>query len=200
MRTAPLSTLPLETGALSLRLPVDGDAAQITRFLQDYEIVKMLGRVPWPYGEADARWWINNAHEQAVIGQEYVLVIIHADHGLIGSCGLQKTPSPDDLSVWELGYWIGRSHWRQGLVSLAARAILDWGRDVIGATGFVSGHIEGNEASGHVLRKLGFEEVGTIEHYARGRDRIVRARRFVKNTPAQLALAFENQNPRPNTD
>ncbi|MEL7201409.1 MAG: GNAT family N-acetyltransferase [Pseudomonadota bacterium] len=190
MTAQPPMPIAIETGALTLRLPTIEDADRITALLQEKDIVRMLGRVPWPYSRADAVWWIENAARQANAGEEYPLVIIHNEHGLIGSCGLQKVECSDDLCVWELGYWIGKPYWRQGFVSRAANAILDWGRTALGATGFVSGHIEDNTVSGHVLRTLGFESVGTIEHYARGRDATVHAKRYVLSAPQAVAMAF----------
>ena len=181
---------PIRSNRLNLRLPSLDDAERITELLKDWEMVRMLGRVPWPYTLSDAQSWINNARELANAGSEYPMVIIHHEHGLVGSCGLQNVEAPTPLSLWELGYWIGKPYWGNGYVTEAARTLLDWGENTLNATGYMSGHIEDNHVSGHVLRKLNFEEVGTIEHYVRGRDCIIRAHRFVRNSPAEIALAF----------
>lgn len=183
--------LNISTERLELRQPQAIDAPRITELLQEKDVVLMLGRVPWPYQNEDAHWWIDNAHAVASAGTEYPFVITHPDHGLIGSCGVQRLKTSEELNIWEIGYWLGKPYWGQGFITEAASALLGWAEQTLDARGFVSGHISDNLVSGRVLIKLGFSKVGKITHYARGRDCDVRAIRYTRNAPKKLAMQFD---------
>jgi RimJ/RimL family protein N-acetyltransferase len=59
----------------------------------------------------------------------------------------------------EIGYWLARDRWGRGYATEAGRAVVDWyfGR---GARVLTSGYFDGNQRSGGVLAKLGFQAAG----------------------------------------
>ncbi|MEL7481078.1 MAG: GNAT family N-acetyltransferase [Pseudomonadota bacterium] len=175
----------IKTDRLILRRPVAADTAAIAVFMQEKSLPWNLGRAPWPYEESDAAEWLALTVKQWSEGAEYPYMITLADtEMLIGSCGLTRITD----CIFELGYWIGKPHWGHGYVTEASAALLAWARTSLGATGFISGHIEDNSASGRVLEKLGFSRVGTAQMYARGRGGEVTAVRYALDAPAKLAL------------
>ena len=177
--------ISFETERLSARPPALEDAEAIYGLFQDKDIAWNLARAPWPYALEDAHGWIGAAADAASDGKEYAFVLHHKEHGLIGAAGIVQIK--DD--IWEIGYWIGKPFWGQGFVSEGARGLLDWAKRELGVTRFVSGHIEDNEASGAVLRKLGFEAVGTHRMYVRARDQEITGVRYVYGgAPASVAL------------
>lgn len=188
-------SIAFETERLSARRPVMSDAPDITRMMQEKDIPLMLGRAPWPYALADAEGWIDGLHAGARDGTEYGFLLLHKDHGLIGSTGM--THVSDD--IWEIGYWIGKPFWGQGFVTEGARGLMDWASVKHNVTRYVSGHIFDNPASGHVLTKLGFTPVGEVTMYTRGRNCDVRAVRYVRGAPAEIALAAAAHFKRPET-
>jgi RimJ/RimL family protein N-acetyltransferase len=57
----------------------------------------------------------------------------------------------------ELGYHIRSQHWSNGYATEAARAVVTYAFEVLGVTGLFAGHNPQNEASRHILAKLGFQ-------------------------------------------
>ena len=146
----------LETERLLLRRPDDGDVDGIIAKAGDWEVARRLGRVPHPYGASDARFFLDT-----IVVNEWVWAVTWKANGeFIGTVGL--TPDPHKRSA-ELGYWIARSHWGIGIATEAARAVVDHGFQVLGFDFLTSGHFVDNPASGRVLGKLGFVEIGRAE-------------------------------------
>lgn len=173
-----------ETARLSACPPRTEDALRVTEFMQDKDLPWMLARAPWPYALKDAEGWIAATEQSRMARTEYAFVLHHDDHGLIGSTGMMHVQ--DD--IWEIGYWIGKPYWGAGFVTEAARGLMQWAEAEHGITRLVSGHIADNIASGRVLIKLGFEPIGEISMYVKGRDCEVPAMRYVRGAPAETAL------------
>jgi [ribosomal protein S5]-alanine N-acetyltransferase len=58
--------------------------------------------------------------------------------------------------IHELGFHLRSKFWGQGLALEAARAVIDFAFEKIGAKGLSAGHHPGNANSKKVLEKLGF--------------------------------------------
>jgi RimJ/RimL family protein N-acetyltransferase len=157
MRNQSIAGQPvLETERLLLRRPDDGDIDAIIAIAGDWEVARRLGRVPHPYGASDARFFLDT-----IVANEWVWAITWKATGeFIGTVGL--TPNPRERSA-ELGYYVARSRWGIGIVTEAARAVVDHGFHGLGLEFLTSGHFTDNPASGRVLGKLGFVEVGRAE-------------------------------------
>jgi RimJ/RimL family protein N-acetyltransferase len=79
----------------------------------------MLGRMPHPYGEAEARSFVATSKLAGLGGVVYALTL--ADNGaLVGCAGLTRNERG-----LELGYWIGEPHWGKGYATEAAHALVD---------------------------------------------------------------------------
>lgn len=153
----------LASQRLTLRAPAPGDAEQIYKLMNDWEVVRMLSRLPFPYPRQAADEWIGATAEQAARMDGYHFVVTGEEDGreiLVGCVGLTldaKTRSA------ELGYWVGRRFWGHGVAQEAARRVLTWAfahlpLDTVEA--FVS---VDNPASAAVLRKIGMRHTGTGE-------------------------------------
>ncbi|WP_460273544.1 GNAT family N-acetyltransferase [Celeribacter sp. ULVN23_4] len=142
----------LTTRRLILRRLRPEDATDVVRNLNDFEVSKWLTRVPYPYSVHDANWFTRRVAAKAfVFGVEYQ----GRNVGTIGCEG-------------ELGYWLGRAYWGQGLMPEAAEAVLSAyfaaGHDGIGA-----GYFTENARSSKVLRAMGFVETGTSRSFSLAR-------------------------------
>ena len=85
----------------------------------------------------------------------------------IGSIGLKLkgfTDLTDREDECELGYWIGKPFWGQGLIPEAARELLRHGFEVLGMNAVWCGYYDGNEKSHRVQEKLGFVYHHTTEN------------------------------------
>ena len=88
-----------------------------------------------------------------------------------------------DTQSYELGYWLGASHWGHSYATEAARALLDVAMTTydaryikasyIKASYIKASYIKGNNASAHVLGKLGFKKTGTEKAYCLPRKEMV---------------------------
>ena len=141
----------LETERLILRPPTLADAGAIAALLDDFEVVRWLSRVPWPYGEDDARYFLTE-----VAPKEHVWAIEARGGGLVGVIGF----SPGEDAALDIGYWIGRRFWGQGYATEAGRAAIGHARAAWPEARLTARCFVGNDASARVLTKLGFIEVG----------------------------------------
>jgi len=87
---------------------------------------------------------------------------------LLGCVGL--TLDPKNPREAELGYWIGRRHWGQGLGPEAAGRLAHWALANLDIDRLVASVLVDNERSAAVLRRIGFKEsgAGSQEFISRG--------------------------------
>lgn len=130
----------IRTERLQLRPLRPEDAPALAEGIADYEIVKWLTRVPWPYSLADAESFVamvlrDGQAQYAVIEGDRVIGVVSTHE--------------------ELGYWLRTDAQGRGLMTEAATAAVD-AHFTAGADRLVSGHHAGNHRSRRILLKLGF--------------------------------------------
>ncbi|ADE86027.1 GNAT family N-acetyltransferase [Rhodobacter capsulatus] len=133
----------LATDRLALRPLAAEDEAACVAALSDFEVVRWLAPVPWPYGAGDFRAFLADPVPAA-------RWVICRDDAFLGMIGLQG----------QFGYWLARPAWGQGFASEAARAVLAAHFRSAAAEPVRAGYFEGNARSARVLAKLGFREIG----------------------------------------
>ena len=110
-------------------------------------------RLPEPYTEADANWWLGMAAENE--GKEGVWRSIWADGNLVGSISVERKDG-DENKVGELGYMILTPWWSKGIGTEAVRQICEIATRELGLKQITTMVFEGNRASERVLEKNGF--------------------------------------------
>ncbi|MEZ5887317.1 MAG: GNAT family N-acetyltransferase [Paracoccaceae bacterium] len=133
----------LQTGRLLLRPLQASDEAALVAGLNDWEVVRWLAVVPFPYGPADFRAFLPKAEP----GDTWAIEDGDGFIGMIGNGG-------------ELGYWLARRAWGRGYASEAARAVVADHFADPEAPEIHSAYYEGNQRSANVLTKLGFRTTG----------------------------------------
>ena len=88
------------------------------------------------------------------------LIIYKPGNILIGSCGYKG--EPDSNGMVEIGYEIMPSHRSMGLGTETARALLEHAFSQSGVLKVVAHTLEEENASGHILEKLGFERTDDV--------------------------------------
>lgn len=160
-------TLCLAGNKLKLRPFTLDDAPRVVELLNNWNLTSMLARVPFPYSKKDAATWIGGHKESRTQGTDWPFAI-EAKVGLVGAIGIHRT----DPETMEFGYWIGEPHWGKGIATKAGRVLIDFAFDILNVEKLAAGHYTQNPASGRVLAKTGFEEIGTGTRpcLARGED------------------------------
>jgi len=142
----------LRTPRLTLRPLEHSDADAIVEGINNFDVSRWLGNVPYPYQNRDAVEFMDR-----VIDNTLPIWAVENSEGFIGLVGL------DD----ELGYWFARRVWRKGYGFEAARAaVAHWFQDPSNGS-LTSGHYDENDRSRRVLTSLGFQVEGHSPRYAK---------------------------------
>ena len=158
---APSDGPVLDTGRFVLRPLRADDAGTIHRLVNDWGVVRMLSRLPFPYPRSLTDEWIASTAVQMQDGQAWHFAIIDpasTPERLLGCLGIRidgATRSGD------LGYWIGRSFWNGGVAGEAARRLSHWALANLPIDRLTAQVATDNPASAAVLRRIGFRETGT---------------------------------------
>ena len=157
----------LTSARLILRPPVEADAERLPALLDDWEMVRHTALIPHPYGPDDARAFLALQAGRRARGEGVALMMERTADGALVGCvgfGLEGDGTP------ELGYWVARAAWGQGLGTEAARRLVrhlfeDLGHRRVWATAHPDNH-----ASTRLLQRLGFvpDGVATCARPARG--------------------------------
>jgi len=158
--------IELKTERVVLRLPNAGDKQALVEHLNDFEVVKWLSNVPCPYAVSDAEEWIELVNLRSDEDNASSQLSIFIEDALIGGVGLRHVEN----DYYELGYWLARDHWGQGLALEAARALIRYGQENLTNPKIIAHCMKGNAASERVLKKLGFEVIGEVEIYSLPRN------------------------------
>lgn len=171
-----MSRLPeLRTRRLILR-PLRGeDSEAIARLCgQEFEVVRWLTSMAWPYEEGSAEAFTARAMTCDPLEEAAVFAITLGGVFI----GVMAIDAPGELAEAAgcptIGYWLGRPFQGFGYAGEAAEAALDWAFAAHGCTAVAARVFEENAASRALLRKLGFQPEAITERYARALDRKVR--------------------------
>ncbi|QPC85899.1 GNAT family N-acetyltransferase [Mesorhizobium sp. NBSH29] len=144
----------LVTERLVLRPPHEDDMAELAQLANNRRVAEMLSRMPYPYGEAEARAFVAMTRVPKKAGCSYAVTLAESG-AFIGCAGLNGT----DRGL-EMGYWIGEPYWKHGYATEAAHALVDvaFRATTINALNVSCRVI--NAASRRVIHKCGFQYSG----------------------------------------
>lgn len=148
----------LRTARLLLRAFRASDAAAVERGLSVREVAEQTLTIPHPYPRGSAITWIRKHPAWYAAGKQVIWAIVH-DDALVGAIGLVLVPAHRRA---EVGYWIAREAWGQGIATEALRAVLAHGFDTLGLHRIEAMHYVENPASGRVMQKVGMQYEGRL--------------------------------------
>jgi [ribosomal protein S5]-alanine N-acetyltransferase len=153
----------LITTRLLLRPFSTADAEAVQNLAGDSEVAAATLTIPHPYPIEAALTWISSHEAESLEGRgETFAVIRRSDSRLVGGIGLSYRSKHRRA---ELGYWIGRPFWRQGFATESVQSVLQFAFATLGANRVFAAVIEGNVASGRVLRKAGMTLEGVLRQH-----------------------------------
>ena len=110
-------------------------------------------RLPYPYTEADADWWLGLVTEND--GKEGVWRAIVADRQIVGSISVERM-AEEQRNAGSIGYMILTPFWSQGIGTEAVRQICTIAFQELALERIIGEVFPENLASARVLEKNGF--------------------------------------------
>ena len=146
--------MTLKTERLILRRWEDNDAESLFEYAKDPDVGPIAG---WPAHQRieESRDVIKNVFN----GKEAYAICLKTDNIAIGAIELKlngHTDMTEQDDECELGYWLGKPFWGQGIVPEAVKEMLRHAFEDIGMTRVWVGYYEGNVKSKRVQEKCKF--------------------------------------------
>lgn len=149
-----MKPMMLTTARLILRPWEDGDAADLYEYARDPAVGPLAG---WkPHADVEDSLHIIRT---VLSAPETYAVVLKATGQPVGSAGIMlpgygSAPMAEDEA--ELGYWIGKPYWGQGLIPEAVNRLLERCFTELNRVGIWCGYFDGNHQSRRVQEKCGF--------------------------------------------
>ena len=148
--------MELQTERLLLRPWHEDDAEELYRYARNPNVGPIAG---WP-----PHMSVENSREiikTVLSGEETYAVVLKETSKPIGSIGIMTARSEIHTvkisdTECEIGYWIGKPYWGQGLIPEAIREILRHAFEDLHLSSIWCGYYDGNEKSRRVQEKCGF--------------------------------------------
>lgn len=144
----------LETERLFLRQWENSDTENLYEYAKDLDVGPIAG---WPAHKSleESR----NVIKNVLNGKEAYAICLKTDNKAIGAIELKlkgHTDMTERDDECELGFWLGKPFWGQGIIPEAVQEILRHAFEDIGMTRVWAGYYEGNIKSKRVQEKCGF--------------------------------------------
>ena len=154
----------METERILLRYWQESDAEALFKYASDPDVGPRAG---WP------------AHKSVEESREIIRTFFHNDTtwaivlketgeaiGCIGYYTHETSNIPIGENDCEVGYWVGKPFWNQGICTEALKLMLDYCINEKHFENIWADHFTGNPASGRVMEKCGFSDTGMLNSKA----------------------------------
>lgn len=147
--------MTIETPRLILRPWRETDAPALFRYASDPDIGPVAGWTPHASLEESLR-----IIRTVFAAPEIYAVVLKESGEPVGSCGIMFADGLHSADMHpghaEIGYWIGKPYWGQGLIPEAVRALLARSFNELKLDAVWCGYYDGNVKSRRVIEKCGF--------------------------------------------
>ena len=151
----------LYTARLTLRPMRMSDAADMYRYARRSDVTTYLLWSPHP-SETYTADYLRYIQGRYALGDFYDWAVVETESGrMIGTCGFTRFDLPHNCG--EIGYVLNPEYHGKGYGTEAAERVMRFGFEVLGLHRLEAKFMKGNEASLHVMEKLGM----TFEGYRR---------------------------------
>jgi RimJ/RimL family protein N-acetyltransferase len=141
------------------------DARPLLRLRQDPEMMRHIGD-GHIQDEAESESWLRwNVDLWEVDGYSVFAADLKPDNRFVGWVGVTKPYwFPEMMPTPEIGWFIERALWGQGLASEGAEAALCFAFDTLGIKRVIGVYNDQNTASGRVMEKIGMTFWREVAH------------------------------------
>ena len=157
--------MPIITPRLILRPPTLADL-DLIQTAKEEAWPDLQRWMTWAFDDQRSRQAMEDSIRRVMDYQNQAGVALAGFHRIIGDfvvrTSLDLTDEPD---VFETGYWVAPKFVGQGMATEATNAAIRYGFGHLGAKAISIGYFDGNEASRHIVEKLGFHKL-RIAHNA----------------------------------
>src|SRR5947209_2585293 len=151
--------MPIVTPRLVLRPPTLGDL----------DCIQTAKENAWNDLQRWMAWAFENQRSRQALEQSIRRTMDYQSQAGIALAGFHKINGDfvvrtaldltDEADVYETGYWVARKYAGQGMATEAANAAIRYAFGHLGAKAISIGYFDGNDASGHIVEKLGFQKI-----------------------------------------
>jgi len=154
----------LSTERLILRKLETTDAKRIEELAGDYDVAKTTLNIPHPYPKGSALVFIHSVIESESKGKLVTYAVTtRKTNELIG---LMAISIHSTFNRGELAYWVGKPYWGQGYGTEAAKALLQYGFEVLQLNRIYAQSFTTNPGSWRIMEKIGLKYEGTLRQHA----------------------------------
>ena len=154
--------MQIDCSTCLLRPLIDSDAESLALHANDWDVAKNLrDRFPHPYQKEDALWYIAHVASRPV--QTSFGIVVNG--AAIGSISLMLGDDTARRSA-EIGYWIGKSFWRRGIMTDALRTTTEYAFNTLGLTRVFATPFATTTGSIRVLENVGYVREGLMRQSA----------------------------------
>lgn len=157
-------TIKLKSGFFISEIESSDKDAYVHHF-QEKQIYDQTLNIPFPYSESDADAWLDFvATETRTVGRSMNWAIRESSSGLIGGIGFHGRNELFPHSA-ELGYWLAKPFWNQGIMTEAAQAVTAFAFKKLRLKRITAHVFHFNLGSARVLEKAGYKLEGRLRKY-----------------------------------
>lgn len=160
----PVPTLEVDNEIVLSQVTWGDHDSHMKQLNQTDQINKYIDEIPYPYTEDDERQWLYDITNRCLdASKEIAWAIRLSETGeSIGECWLT---SIERNKRAEVGYWISKDYWGQGITSKAVKRIAQYAFEELACQKAYATIRDGNEQSKRVLEKAGFEFEATLKKH-----------------------------------
>jgi RimJ/RimL family protein N-acetyltransferase len=158
----------------------EADKLPLLKYINNPDIYNYTLKIPYPYKEEDADFWINFVEELRI--KDRVLkhwAIKNENDELIGGIGFHSKYGKHSHKD-EIGYWLGKPFWNKGIMTDVVKKVCEIGFEEFNLTRIEAMVFNRNTASKKVLYKAGFVLEGTLKKFYLKDDKFIDADLFAR--------------------
>ena len=158
----------------------EADKPSLLKYINDPDIYKNTLKIPYPYKNEDADFWINFVEESRI--NERILkhwAVKNEKDELIGGIGFHSKYGKHSHKD-EIGYWLGKPFWNKGIMTDVVKKACQIGYEEFNLTRIEAIVFNSNTSSKKVLYKNGFLLEGTLKKFYLKDDKFIDATIFAR--------------------